>query len=138
MATPNATNGTTVLLSVRISTGPDVYTDVGSQSNVTFERTLEEIDASNKNDGADTLVLAGRRKQTLTLDHMFVLGETAFEVLKTAVERLYRACPIAMDSARNAAPWPNFSRSCGSSMIALRSGSRITPSGSSPARTALI
>jgi len=86
MATPNATNGATVLLSVRTSTGPDVYTDVGSQSNVTFERTLEEIDASNKNDGADTLVLAGRRKQTLTLDHMFVLGETAFEVLKTAVE----------------------------------------------------
>jgi len=86
MATPNATNGTTVLLSVRTSTGPDVFTDVGSQSNVTFERTAEEIDASNKNDGADTLVLSGRRKQTLTLDNMFVSGETAFEALKTAIE----------------------------------------------------
>jgi len=86
MAIPTATNGTTVLLSVRTSEGPDVYADVGTQTNVTFERTAEEIDASNKNDGADTLVLSGRRKQTVTLDNLFVTGETAFEQLKTLVE----------------------------------------------------
>ena len=86
MATPNATSGTTVLLSVRTSEGPDVYTDIGSQTNVTFDRTTEEIDASNKNDGADFQGLPGRRKATLTLDHLFVSGETAFELLKSAQE----------------------------------------------------
>ena len=86
MAIPTATNGTTVLLSVRTSTGPDVYTDLGTQTNVTFERTAEEIDASNKNDGADMLVLSGRRKQTFTADNLFVNGESAFEQFKTLIE----------------------------------------------------
>ena len=77
-------NGSDILLSMRTSTGPDVYVDVGGQRGVSMDANTEEIDVSNKNDGADFKLLPGRRKATISLEHLFVASETAFAALQTA------------------------------------------------------
>lgn len=78
-------NGTSVLLKIRTSTGPTVYTTLGSQRGVTIERTAAEIDTSSK-DGADWTGLPGRRESTISLDALYVPSDTAKAALVTAYE----------------------------------------------------
>jgi len=78
-------NGTVILLAVRTGTGPDVYTDVGGQRGISFDENVDEIDISNKIDGADFKMLPGRRKQTFQLDASYLRSETAFTTLQSAI-----------------------------------------------------
>ncbi len=72
-----AMNGTDVLL----------YVDgvvVGSQRDVTFEESTEEIDVSSK-DGRAKRVLAGRYSSTVSLEALYVPTDTAYMSLKDAM-----------------------------------------------------
>ena len=76
-------NGTDVLLLVRTSTGPDVYTAVGSQRGLTLDETVAEVDVSSK-DSAAMRVIGGRYGATLSLDALYVPDNAAYLALKTA------------------------------------------------------
>lgn len=79
-------NGTDVLLLVNTGTPTvPVYEVVGSQRDVTFEKTTEEIDVSSK-DARTTRVLAGRDKQTLSLEALYVPDNDAYLALEAARE----------------------------------------------------
>lgn len=78
-------NGTSVLIQVRTSTGPDVYTTVASQRGVSIDRTAAEIDMSSK-DGADFVGTAGRRESVISLDALYVPSDAAKAALVTAYE----------------------------------------------------
>jgi len=70
-------NGTDILL----------YVDgvvVGSQRDVTFEESTEEIDVSSK-DGRAKRVLAGRYSSTVSLEALYVPTDTAYQSLKDAM-----------------------------------------------------
>jgi TP901-1 family phage major tail protein len=72
-----AMNGTDVLL----------YVDgvvVGSQRDVTFEESTEEIDVSSKDRRAKR-VLAGRYSSTVSLEALYVPTDTAYMSLKDAM-----------------------------------------------------
>lgn len=72
-----AMNGTDVLL----------YVDgecVGSQRDVTFEETTEEIDVSSK-DGRAKRVIAGRYGASVSLEALYVPDDTAYQSLKDAM-----------------------------------------------------
>jgi hypothetical protein len=80
----NEINGADVLVQIRTSTGPDVFSDVGSQRNATFEETTDAIDKSSKlsrNAGH----MPGRYRTRVTCDALFVTSDTAFAALKTAM-----------------------------------------------------
>ncbi len=80
-----AMNGTDVLLLVNTGTpGVPVYEAVGSQRDVTFDETTEEIDASSK-DGRAMRVLPGRYGATLSLDSLFVPTDDAYLALRGAM-----------------------------------------------------
>jgi len=71
-----AMNGTDIL----------IYIDgdlVGSQRDVTWEETSEEIDISSK-DGRAMRVLPGRYGATISLDALYVPDDTAFLALQAA------------------------------------------------------
>lgn len=70
-------NGTDILLRVD-------GTIVGSQRNVTFDETNEEIDVSSKESRAKR-VLAGRYGSTITLDALYVPTDTAYLALQAAM-----------------------------------------------------
>lgn len=79
-----AMNGTDVLLLV--NTGTDLvpsYEAVGSQRDVSFEETTEEIDVSSK-DSRQKRVLPGRYGASLTLDALYVPTNAAFVALQAA------------------------------------------------------
>lgn len=79
-----AISGSDVLLLA--NTGTDVapvWTVVGSQRNVSFEETNEEIDVSSK-DSRAMRVLAGRYGATATLEALYVPSDAAYQALKTA------------------------------------------------------
>ena len=80
-----AMNGTDVLLLV--NTGTELvpsYEAVGSQRDVSFEETTEEIDVSSKDSRAKR-VLPGRYGASITLDALYVPSETAFTALQNAM-----------------------------------------------------
>lgn len=78
-------NGTNVLLLV--NTGTDLvpaYEVVGSQRDVSFEETTEEIDMSSKDSRAKR-VAPGRYGATLSLDSLYVPSDAAYLSLRTAM-----------------------------------------------------
>jgi len=80
-----AMNGTDVLLLV--NTGTELvpsYEAVGSQRDVSFEETTEEIDVSSKDSRAKR-VLPGRYGASITLDALYVPTGTAFKALQDAM-----------------------------------------------------
>ncbi len=70
-------NGTDILLRVDGNI-------VGSQRNVTFDETNEEIDVSSK-EAREKRVLAGRYGSTITLDALYVPDDTAYLALQAAM-----------------------------------------------------
>ncbi len=76
-------NGTTVLLSVRTSSGPDVYTAVGSQTGLSISESNDEIDYSSK-DAREFTGAAGRYKSTVSLDALYIPANAGLVALKTA------------------------------------------------------
>lgn len=80
-----AMNGTDILLQVNTGTIlVPVYETVGSQRDVTFEETSEEIDVSSK-DGRAKRVLAGRYGASVSLDALYVPTDAAYQSLKDAM-----------------------------------------------------
>lgn len=80
-----AMNGTDILLLA--NTGTDmapVFEVVGSQRDVTFEETTDEIDVSSK-DQREKRVLGGRYSSTISLDALYVPTDDAYEALKAAM-----------------------------------------------------
>lgn len=79
-------NGTDVLLLVNTGTPTvPVYEVVGSQRDVTFEKTTEEVNFNSK-DSRFTRVGAGRDKQTLSLEALYVPDNDAYLALEAARE----------------------------------------------------
>ena len=76
-------NGADVLLLVRTSTGPDVYTAVGSQRGLSLSETTADVDVSSK-DSRAMRVISGRYGATLSLDALYVPSDAAYAALKTA------------------------------------------------------
>lgn len=80
-----AMNGADIL--VLVNTGTElvpVYEVVGSQRDVTFDETTEEIDVSSK-DGREKRVLPGRYGATLSLDALYVPDDAAYLALRAAM-----------------------------------------------------
>lgn len=77
-------NGTAIVLSVLTSTGPDVWTVVGSQRDVTFDESTAEINMSSKDTRA-AKADPGRYSATLTLDALYVTDDAAYLALKAAM-----------------------------------------------------
>lgn len=80
-----AMNGTDVLLLV--NTGTELvpsYEAVGSQRDVSFEETTEEVDVSSKDSRAKR-VLPGRYGATISLDALYVPTDSAYGKLKNAM-----------------------------------------------------
>lgn len=76
----NASNGTDILLLADVA---GVATVVGSQRGSTFEETTETIDVSSKESRA-MRVLPGRYASTVSLEHLYVPSDTAYEALRDA------------------------------------------------------
>ena len=80
-----ALNGSDVLLLVNTGTpSVPVYEAVGSQRDVTFEESTEEIDVSSKDSRAKR-VLPGRYSSSLSLDALYVPSDAAYQALKSAM-----------------------------------------------------
>ncbi len=78
-------NGTDILLLVNTgTTAVPVYEAVGSQRNVTFDQTNDEIDLSNKNAGRPKVVIPGRYGATINLDALYVPTNDAYLALEDA------------------------------------------------------
>ena len=73
-----AVNGNTI----QVLVGSDA---VGSQRNVTIDRTMEAPDITDKS-GRDKKVIAGKRDSTVTCDALYVVGDTAYAALVTEYE----------------------------------------------------
>ena len=79
-----ALDGSAVLLLVQTSAGPPgVYTVVGSQTGVKFQRKTTMADASNKS-SPEKVYIAGERDETIALDHLYVSGDAGLAALKSA------------------------------------------------------
>jgi len=79
-----AINGTDVLLYVNTGTADvPAYTLVGSQRDVTFDESNEEIDVSNKDSRAKR-VLYGRYSASVSLDALYVVDDAAYLALRDA------------------------------------------------------
>lgn len=76
-------NGTDWLLQIRISTGPDVYQNLGSQRGGSVERSADEIDTSSK-DSPHWTGLYGRRSSSLSLEKLYVPSAADQAAIKTA------------------------------------------------------
>lgn len=80
-----AMNGTDVLLLVNTgSESVPSYEAVGSQRDVSFEETTEEIEVSSKDSRAKR-VLPGRYGATLSLEALYVPSDAAFLALQSAM-----------------------------------------------------
>lgn len=80
-----ALNGSDVLLLVNTGTPTvPVYEAVGSQRDVTFEESTEEIDVSSK-DGRAKRVLPGRYSSSISMDALYVPSDAAFQALQDAM-----------------------------------------------------
>jgi len=79
-----AINGTDVLLYANTGTVlVPVYTLVGSQRDVTFDESNDEIDVSNKDERAKR-VLAGRYSASVSLDALYIVDDAAYLALRDA------------------------------------------------------
>jgi len=79
-----AMNGSDVVLLVNTGTAlVPAYEIVGSQRDVSFEETTEEIDVSSK-DGRAKRVIAGRYASSISLDALYVPSDAAYQALKDA------------------------------------------------------
>lgn len=80
-----AENGSSVLLLVNTGTpSVPVYEAVGSQRDVSFEETTEEIDVSSK-DSRAMRVLPGRYGSSLSLESLYVWSDAGFQSLRDAM-----------------------------------------------------
>ena len=80
-----AMNGSAVLLLVNTGTPTvPVYEAVGSQRDVSFEESTEEIDVSSK-DSRAARVLPGRYGASLSLDALYVWSDAGFQALRAAM-----------------------------------------------------
>lgn len=80
-----AINGTDILLLVNTGTSETpVYEAVGSQRDVTFDESTEEIDVSSK-DSRASKVLGGRYSASLSLDALYVYSDAGYTELKDAM-----------------------------------------------------
>lgn len=80
-----AMNGTDILVLINTGTpGVPVYEVLGSQRDVTFEETNDEIDVSSKA-SRKKRVLAGRYSCNISLDAMYVPSDAAYQALKAAL-----------------------------------------------------
>lgn len=78
-------NGTDILLLANTGTNlSPSFEVVGSQRDVTFEETTDEIDVSSK-DAREKRVLAGRYSSTVSLDALYVPSDNAYLALKDAM-----------------------------------------------------
>lgn len=79
-----AMNGTDMLLYVNTGTAAvPAYTLVGSQRDVTFDESNEEIDVSSKDSRAKR-VLYGRYSASVSLDALYVVDDAAYQALQDA------------------------------------------------------
>lgn len=80
-----AISGSDILLLVNTGTpAVPVYEAVGSQRDVTFDESTEEIDVSSK-DSRAMRVLAGRYASTLSLDSLYVWSDDGYQALRDAM-----------------------------------------------------
>jgi len=80
-----AKNGADILVLVNMGTLiTPMYQVMGSQRDVTFEETNDEIDVSSK-DAREKRVLAGRYSSSISLDALYVPSDSAYQVLKAAM-----------------------------------------------------
>lgn len=80
-----AMNGFDVKILVNTGTvDVPAYTAVGSQRDITFDETTEEIDASSK-DSRAMRVLPGRYGATFSFDSLYVPDNTAYLALRSAM-----------------------------------------------------
>lgn len=77
-------NGRDLLLSMRTSTGPDVYTTLGSQRGASIEETTEEIETSSKDSRAATY-LTGRYGSSISCDALYIVSDAAKQALRDAM-----------------------------------------------------
>jgi len=78
-------NGTDILLLANTGTVlVPVYEVVGSQRDVTFDETTDEINVSSKDSRAKR-VLPGRYSGEISLDALYVPSDTAYLALKAAM-----------------------------------------------------
>ncbi len=81
-----AISGTDILLYVNTGTEEaPIYTVVGSQRNLSRERTRNIIDASSK-DSDNESILPGRKSSTLTLDALYVPDNSAYQAMDDAYD----------------------------------------------------
>ena len=80
-----AKNGTDILLLVNTGTNlAPTYEVVGSQRDVTFDETTEEIDVSSKDSRAKR-VLPGRYSAAVSLEALYVPSDAAYGALQDAM-----------------------------------------------------
>jgi len=80
-----AKNGTDILLLVNTGTNVSpAYEVVGSQRDVTFDETTEEIDVSSKDSRAKR-VLPGRYSAAVSLEALYVPSDAAYGALQDAM-----------------------------------------------------
>lgn len=80
-----AISGSDILLLVNTGTAEvPAYEAVGSQRDVTFDESTEEIDVSSK-DSRATRVLPGRYGASLSLDALYVWSDDGYQALRDAM-----------------------------------------------------
>lgn len=77
-----AVNGNTIVLYADVS---GTATAVGAQRGVSFNRSAEMLDVSDKSD-ADGKFIAGKRTDTVSLSSFYVESDAAYRALRTAWE----------------------------------------------------
>jgi len=85
MPITGAVNGSTVVLQVRTTTGPDVYVTVGGQRGLSVARERNAIETSAKGDGDKTFI-AGRRGSSLSMDGIVIASDVGRAALIAAHE----------------------------------------------------
>lgn len=81
-----AISGNAILLYANTgSVSVPVWTAVGSQRGLQLQKTADVLDASHKNNTHQEVV-QGRKASTITLDSLYVDGDTAFAAIKAAYD----------------------------------------------------
>lgn len=80
-------DGTGTLLLVNTGTpSVPIWTPVAGQRGLSFSMDTAAIDATSKDDGISGTFLPGRNTGTLTLEHLYEIGDAGFLALRTAQE----------------------------------------------------
>lgn len=81
-----AVNGSNIILLANTGTaGAPTYEAVGSQRDVTFDSSNAIIDISSKAE-RERRIMAGRYEASISLTHLYVPNDAAYQALKTAHE----------------------------------------------------